>query len=331
MKFLIAGLGSIGQRHLQNLRSLSAGEIIAYRVRKQGPGELEKQYSITSYSDLDKALNQKPDAVLVTNPTSLHIPIALAAARKGCHLFIEKPLSHSLEGVNELLHIVREKKLVVLIGCNMRFHPALRLIRTFLEEGRIGRIVGARLEVGEYLPDWHPGEDYRQGYSARSELGGGVILTLIHELDYACWFFGQAKGLFCLAGKKSGLEIDVEDIAEILLHFEKDILAEVHLDYIQRAPSRSCQIIGEEGTILWDQRHKRVEVFTAAEGKWQYFPEAPAFGRNQMYLEEMKHFLACIKGKEKPVTSLEEGIKVLEIALAAKESSQTRSFVNLNP
>ncbi len=323
MKFLIAGLGSIGQRHLRNLSDILGAEIIAYRVKKRELGEIEERYNLTTFSDLDTALSQNPDAVLVTNPTSLHMPVALASAMSGCHLFIEKPVSHSLEGVDELIDISEKNNLVILVGCNLRFHPSLRLIKRFLDEKRIGKITSARLHVGEYLPSWHPWEDYRRGYSARSALGGGVILTLIHELDYAYWFFGEVEKVFCFAGKLSSLEIDTEDTAEILLMFKNNIIVEVHMDYIHRPPSRSCHIIGEEGVILWDYYKRQVELFSVQDEKWLIFREEESFERNDMYIEEMKHFINSIERKEKPLVSVRDGKRALEIALAAKESAET--------
>jgi len=325
MKFLVVGCGSIGQRHLQNLRNLSAGEIIVYRVKKRELSEIEEKYCVRTYTDLDEALDQNPAAVLVTNPTSLHMPIALAAAKRGCHLFIEKPISHSLDGVDELVNIAGEKNLVILVGYNLRFHQSVRLIKDLLDKNRIGNVVSARVQAGQYLPDWHPYEDYREGHSASRSLGGGVILDLSHELDYIRWFLGEVKEVFSFSDKLSHLDIDTEDVAEILLRFHSGAIAEVHLDYVQRSSSRSCQIIGEEGTILLDSNEKNVKLFSIKDKKWQVFPENLDY--NQMYVEEMKHFINCIEGKEEPIIDVTEGKKVLEIALAAKESSKTGKVI----
>jgi predicted dehydrogenase len=295
-------------------------DVIAYRVCGRDDEALSAQYGFVSYNDLDSALAQKPDAVLVTNPTSLHIPVALAAAEVGCHLFIEKPLSHTLDGVDELIAAVSRRHLVSLVGFNMRFHPGLQLIKRFLDENRIGRVVSVRAQVGQYLPDWHPWEDYRKTYSASRELGGGVILDLIHELDYLYWFFGPVRQVFCMAGHHSSLDIQTEDIAEILLVFESDIVASVHLDYVQRSASRTCHIIGEEGTIRWDYFANQVEVFDAALSRWLAFAQV-GFERNQMFIDEIKHFLACLEGRQTSVIDVREGKRVLEIALAAKASA----------
>ena len=300
MLFLVVGCGSIGKRHIRNLKALKAGNIIAQDISPEQLSEVKQKYGVEVYENVDDALSQKPDIVFICTPTSLHIAPALAAARRGCHLFIEKPISHSLEGVNELIEIVSQKGLVTLVGCNMRFHPAIILMKELLDKESIGKVICARLQSGEYLPGRHPWEDYRQGYGANEDLGGGVILDSIHEIDYITWYLGDVSQVFCFSGKLSSLEIDTEDTAEILLQFRSGAIAEVHVDYIQRSYGRSCQVIGEEGTILWDINERQVELYSAETGEWKTFPQAVDYDMNEMYIEELKHFLQCIEGKSNP-------------------------------
>ena len=329
MKFLVVGCGSIGERHIRNLKLLSFDEIICCDLRTDLLSRMKRDYNVKgTYTDLEEALNQKIDAVLVCTPTSLHIPNALAALEKGYHVFVEKPLSHDLEGVDELIEKADKKKLTIMVGFNLRFHPNLQKIKKLLDERRVGKVICARAQFGQYLPSWHPKEDYRKGHSAQRALGGGVILDAIHELDYIRWFLGEVKEVSCFAGKLSNLQIDTEDVAEILLKFENGTVAEVHMDYIQRAYSRSCQIIGDEGTIHWDFNEKTVKLFSAKDKKWWSFPE-DTFDFNDTYVEEMKHFIRCITGKDRPPVDGKEGKKILEIALAAKESAETRRIISL--
>jgi predicted dehydrogenase len=280
MKFLMIGLGGIGQRHLRNLRALAgpSAEILAYRVRRlshvlsdqlqiASDAGLEEQYGVRVFADLDAALSERPDAAMICNPTSLHVPVAMAAASMGCHLFLEKPLSHNLDGVDELIRCVEQKNLVGLVGYQMRFHPCLQRLRNMLRDRAIGDIVAVRAEVGEYLPGWHPYEDYRQMYASRADLGGGVILSQIHELDYLYWLFGMPRRLMAVGGHLSGLEIDVEDTASILMECAVDgrpIPIHLHQDYVQRPPSRTCQIIGNAGKILVDFRKLAGGLFDGA-------------------------------------------------------------------
>jgi len=330
MKYLLLGCGSIGQRHLNNLKTITDGEIIAYRTREKKVKKLENDLDIKTYSNLAEALNQSPDAVLVTNPTSLHIQSALDAAKQGCHLFIEKPISNTLVGIDELIDIVRKKNLVVLIGCNLRFHPCLQFIKKLLDEKRVGKVISARVQMGQYLPDWHPWEDYRTMYSAQKSLGGGIILDAIHELDYISWFLGDVTQVFSFSDKLSDLDIDTEDVAEILLRLKSGVIAEVHLDYVQRYPNRSCEIIGEEGSILLNLKEGTVKVYTAEKMEWEVFEQPKGYDINQTYIDEMVHFISCIEGKEEPLISITNGLKVLNIALAAKESAMSGKIININ-
>jgi predicted dehydrogenase len=345
MKALIAGLGGIGQRHVRNLRTLLGGEveILAYRIRKldrvlteefeiEEGIPVEDKYNIEVYADLDRALEQKPHAVLVCNPTSLHLPVALAAARAGCHLFIEKPLSHNYDDVEELISLVERQRLIALVGYQMRFHPALMRLRSLLCRKSIGRVLAVNVEVGEYLPGWHPYEDYRAMYASRSDFGGGAILSQIHELDYLYWLFGVPSRVFAMGGHLSSLEIDVEDVAAISMEFNVDgrnLPVHVHQDYLQRPPSRTCRVIGDAGKIIVDFNVPSLQVFDV-QGQLSESRGFDGFKRNQMFLDETKHFLACIAGKEEPVVNLRAGAQSLRMALAAKESLQTGKAVELS-
>lgn len=321
MKFLFAGCGSIGRRHIRNLKSMIPCEILAYRVRNEDLGEFEKQYGLWIFSDLDEALNENPDAVFVTNPTGLHLAVASQAAERGCHLFIEKPLSHSLEGVDDFIALCEKKKIVTLLGYKMRFHRSIKLIKQLIDEGRLGRILAGRAYYGGYLPNWHPWEDYRRMYSSRKELGGGVVLDRTHEIDYLCWLLGEVVEVKSFCGKLSNLEIDTEDMAEISLRFKSNALGSVHVNYLQHPEFCSCEVVGEEGTVRWEQYRKTVDLYTRTKKKWESFYEGDDYDTNQdMFIEELKHFLACIEGKQKPINNLYEAKRVLEIALQARES-----------
>ena len=338
MKALIAGLGSVGQRHARNLRTLigSEVELIAYRVRKRSDiltdrleieagSNLEEKYNIKVYSDLGEALAQGPDVAIVSNPSRLHIPVALAAAKSGCHLFIEKPLSHNLENVQELIDLVETKGLVSFVGYQMRFHPFLKHVRSLLQQGAIGPLLAARVEVGEYLPGWHTYEDYREMYASRKELGGGVILSQIHEMDYIYWLFGLPQRLFALGGHLSSLEIDVEDIASVLMEYRfggRSFPVHLHQDYIQRPPSRTCQIIGDEGKIIVDLGALTLVVFDG-KGNITARNSLEGFERNELFLDELKHFLSCMENKRETLVPVREGAQSLRMALAAKQSLAT--------
>ncbi|MGA2253956.1 MAG: Gfo/Idh/MocA family oxidoreductase, partial [Thermoguttaceae bacterium] len=317
-------------------------EVLAYRVRRQShvltdqlqienQAGLEEKYAVRLYRDLDAALAQHPHAALICNPSSLHVAVALKAAEAGCHLLLEKPLSHNLEQVDELIRLMDGKGLVGLVGYQMRFHPCLRRLHELLTTRAVGRIVAVRAEVGEYLPSWHPYEDYRQMYASRAELGGGVVLSQIHEIDYIYWLFGMPRRVFAIGGHLSSLEIDVEDTASILMECVVDgrpIPVHLHQDYVQRPPNRSCQVIGDDGKILVDFRNLYVKHFDGS-GSLVAETSFVTLQRNQLFLDEMKHFLACVERRELPLVSVNDGAQSLRIALAAKQSLSTRRPVDL--
>jgi predicted dehydrogenase len=329
MRFLVIGCGSIGRRHIRNLRSLGVREIIAFDIRPEQRRQAAAEFETETIDTLDEAWNREPGVAFITAPTSLHVPLALKAATHGCYLFIEKPLSNNKDGLEHLLQLIKQQQLLTMVGCNMRFHPGVAMVKTLLDQDAIGPVIAARVEMGHYLPDWHPWEDYRHSYSARNDLGGGVILDAIHEIDYLRWLLGEVASATCMAGKLSRLEIDTEDTAAILLRFVSGAIGEVHLDYIQRAYSRTCHVIGEEGTIHWDYTQGQVRLYSAHDRKWRVFPNPPDWEPNQMYIDEMKHFFACMANRTKPLFDAFEAARVLEIALAAKQSALHQHWVNL--
>ena len=318
-KFFVIGCGSIGKRHIRNLLSLGARDVFAFDTQAQRRQAVQSEFAIPVVDALEDGWARLPNAAFVCTPTSTHLRIAMDAALRECHLFIEKPLSHNCDGVQPLVELVSTRHLISLVGCNMRFHPGLRVIRELLQKNTIGKIVSARAEAGQYLPDWHPQEDYRQSYSSRSELGGGIILDAVHEIDYLYSFFGGVETVLAMHGKLSELEIDTEDTAAILLRFSNGIIGEVHLDYIQRSYCKRCKIIGDLGTIEWDFAMGEVRVYTAVDKTWRTYRQPSEWQINDMYVDETRHFLNCLEGKENAVCDVAVGAAVLAIAMAAKQ------------
>jgi|SRR5271166_539532 len=335
MKILMIGLGGIGQRHARNLRFLlgASAEMIAYRVRRQmhvvtptlgadASRNVEDEYSIRTFPSLDEALAQKPNIAFVCNPSSLHLAVALACIRAGCDVFIEKPLTDSTVGTEELLRAAADKKSIAMVGYQLRFHPCLRKLAETVQSGILGNVLAARATVGEYLPNWHPYEDYRQMYAARADLGGGVVLSQIHEFDYLYSLFGLPSRVYALGGHWSELDIDVEDTASILMECSvagRPFPIQLHQDYLQSPPSRQCEVIGDRGRVVMDLHGLTVAVFT----RGNTTPEVhsfPGFERNQLFVDQTRHFLQCVKTRERPVVDLKDGLHSLRMALAVKRS-----------
>ncbi|NDJ62250.1 MAG: Gfo/Idh/MocA family oxidoreductase [Chloroflexi bacterium] len=326
---LLVGFGSIGRRHLRNLRALGQTALSVYRTgRSTLPAD--ELADVRVYTDLDAALAQRPLAAVIANPTALHIPAATAAAEAGCHLLLEKPIAHNLDGVDHLQQIVASQHLTVLVGFQFRFHPGLQQIKRLLASDVIGPVVSAQAHWGEYLPNWHPWEDYRQSYSARPELGGGVVLTLCHPFDYLRWLLGEVVEITAQLGYNGGLEIAVEDTAQIGLRFESGAVGSVHLSYVERPHSHWLHLVGQRGTIHWDNRDGHVRWYRADADTWDTFVPPEDFERNTMFMDQMAHFLACLRGTEQADCTLADGVRVQEIALAVKRAAADRATITLS-
>ncbi|AJZ76165.1 hypothetical protein SU86_007065 [Candidatus Nitrosotenuis cloacae] len=327
LKILVVGYGSIGKRHVNNLMKLKNVEILVCSKNKD-TDQLKKN-GIQVYDSLAKCLDEKPDIGFVCNVTSLHVKTAIKLAQSGCHLFIEKPLSNSLADINRLITLIRKKKLITMVGCNLRFHKCIQGIKKEIQNNEIGRIISVRVESGSYLPNWHPWEDYRTSYASLKKLGGGVVLTCIHEIDYLCWFFGNVDQVFSFTGKFSDLEISVEDLSAILLKFKKNIIAEVHLDYFQQPDFRSCKVIGTKGTIYWDSETNEVHLYDTDKRKWIRKIKLKNYERNEMYIQELSYFINCVRNKKTTMNTVNDALKTLQVAFATKKSSSLNKIMKL--
>jgi predicted dehydrogenase len=318
---LIAGYGSIGRRHFRNLRQLGCREFVFFR---SGCGRVDDDEirGFVATKNLTEALRHRPAVAIITNPTSLHVEVALAAAEAGCDLYIEKPLSNELTNVQRLSAIARDRQLVAMIGCQFRFHPLLLNLHGLLQQGALGRIAGAMAEWGEYLPAWHPWEDYRQSYSSRPDLGGGVILTLIHPLDYLYWLFGQWNRVQAVTAKVPSLDTAAsEDWSDVIIEFANGVVGTVHVDYLQRPAVHRLRVVGDAGHILWDD-HAGALTWTTTDNQATRYSVPSDFERNTMYLEAMRHFLECVTSRRVPRVPLADGVTVLQMALDARQAAR---------
>jgi predicted dehydrogenase len=327
MKGLVVGGGSIGARHLRNLKALgveSLGLAETDVVRRQA---LAIEHSAESVVCLDDGLAWLPDFVVLATPTHLHAEQPLTIVKGGFPLFIEKPLSHTWSHLAEISEIAERKSLISMVGCNMRFHPGPAQVKELLQEDRVGAILCARLQAGSYLPEWRPASDYRDNYAAREETGGGCILDCIHEIDLARWYLGDVRQVFCMAGHLSSLEIGTEDVAALLCRHTTGTISEIHLDYVQRTYERGCQIVGEQGTIFWDFASQQVRLFEAENRQWVTFPQPAGWELNQMYMDEMKYFVDCVRAGAPTMLPIAEAVAVMQIAFAAKTSAREGRLV----
>jgi len=313
MRVLFTGLGSIGRRHARLLRDLEPDvDIVAYRTGDR-PSDVD---GIAEFHDFDAALDTDPDVAFVTNPTFRHVPTALRCARAGCHLFVEKPLSHTLEGVDELIETVEHRDLVTCMGCNLRFHPSIRATRDEIENDAVGTCYSYRVHAGSYLPDWRSDRDHRKTYSAHPEEGGGVVLDLIHELDYARWLFGPVDSVDGTVHSTSHLEIQTEDVAEILFKHTSGVIGSIHLDYYRPENRRDVEITGREGILTADLIDDNVRLERGDESWTESFD----VDRDKTYRDQLSYFLGHVRSGRACENDIQTGKRVLELALQAKET-----------
>ena len=325
MKLLVIGFGSIARRHVANARMVEPGcRVAVLRRAESGTADGADE----TFFSVDRAMAWKPDAVIVANPAPFHLPSARPFAEQGLPLLVEKPISDSPDGVAEFISACAARRTPLLVGYTLRFSAALRALKESLDRGDIGRPLSWVAEVGQYLPDWRPGSDFRKSVSARRELGGGVLLELSHELDYARWLMGEVASVSAVTAQLGGFGLEVEDTAEITMEFAGGAVGHAHLDMIRRCPARTCRVAGTMGVLEWDALAGTVRRFDAKAGQWAALAVPPQ-ERNGMYEEELKHFLDCVRGKASPSVTGEDGLAVLRIVKAARESAAMGKKVKL--
>jgi predicted dehydrogenase len=330
---LIVGLGSIGKRHASVIKEFFPEvNIVVLRHKQCIKNDIDKLGLFKCVTSINEAIAINPQAAIISNPATMHIKVAKELANNGINLLIEKPISDSSIGVQELVNICRENNIILMTAYNLRFLPSLIKFKEQIQANKIGKIYSIRSEAGQYLPSWRPDSDYRNGVSANKKLGGGVLLELSHEIDYLSWIFGSVKWVKSHISKQSDLDVDVEDSANIILGFKGvngvELTASLDMDFIRHDVTRKCFVIGEKGTLLWDGICGKVKYFAKDDDYWEtIFVSKP--DRNFTYIEEIKSFFSSVESNKPPCISGYEGMKVVKVVEAIKKSSSINSIVYL--
>ena len=328
---LIVGLGSIGRRHAGIIRSLFPNiNIIVLRHKQCNDGDIKALGLYKCVTSVNEAIELNPQAAIISNPATKHIEVAKKLASKSINLLIEKPISDSSKGVQELIDICYQNKVILMTGYNLRFLPSLIEFKQQIHSRKIGKIYSVRSEIGQYLPSWRPEVDYRKGVSAQKSLGGGALLELSHEIDYLSWIFGRVDWVKSHVSKQSDLEIDVEDSAYVVLGFEEIngtvLTASLNIDFIRHDTTRKCFIIGEKGTLLWDGIKGQVKFFEKSSKRWEIlFLSSP--DRSFTYIEEIKSFFLSVEANIRPSITGEDGLQAVNIVESIKKSSGDNSII----
>jgi predicted dehydrogenase len=319
MRFFVVGCGSIGRRHVRNLKVLGFDDIFVFDEDPRAADSCIQETGAKRVRSLAEGIEQSPDAALICTPNHLHISTALEVAAKGIHLFIEKPLDDSLENLPSLVQLVHEHRLTNLVSCNFRFDQGLALFKQLMEKGAIGKVYSLRAYFGYYLPDWRKGSDYRRNYAARRSTGGGVILDRIHELDYVTWMLGDVIAFRGVARKLSNLEIETEDLAEIVLDHISGVVSTIHLDYLRREYLCTCEATGSDGILSWSFKDRSLRRYDVSSGKWSELSNDIPKDPNSMYIEELKYFVHCIRNRIVTQNTVADAARTLELALHIRQ------------
>jgi predicted dehydrogenase len=315
----IIGLGSIGRRHLRLISEIRPDiKIIAVRSGHGERCDEEKMAAKTVYS-IGEAVDEGVQAAIISSPATLHLKQSLELAKNGIHLLIEKPISHTSDMTGELLKIVNNNNITVMVGYVLRYEPGAIKFKNWLSSKMTGKILHVRIECGSYLPDWRPEQNYKETVSALSELGGGVLLELSHEIDYLHWFFGKPIDVQAQVRNSETLDISVEDQVDLLITNEEGFLISVQLDFNRRYTKRSCSVITTEGELIWDAVKKNVvwKCVGEEQSKYTYNNE-----RDSIYRKQLKIFFDCIENNNDPIVTIEDGINVINLIDAVRKASE---------
>ena len=333
MKFLIVGLGSMGKRRIRNLHYLKAEEIICFDKRDDRRKEAEEKYGVKTFNKFDEAMRDMPDALIISTPPDSHVKYAMEAAKRDKHFFME--VSVVDYGMNELIALCRKKTIVAAPSCTMRFNSSAKKIKEIVDSKIIGDALSFTYHSGQYLPDWHPWENYRKFYGARRETGAAREIVAF-ELVWLTWILGGIDTISCLKGKLSKLEADIDDVYQIIMKFKSGTFGHMLVDVISRIPDRSCKIFGEEGSIFWDWGAS-VRVYLSKDKKWTTYPEKTGTTvkgytekiREEPYIEEMNTFIRAINNEMRFPYTLEEDKRILEMVYAAEKSSDAQTHIKI--
>jgi predicted dehydrogenase len=343
MNVLILGLGGVGQRHLRLLKKLFP-LVNVFAVRKKNRHSeindqleldtsinIEEKYNITICKTIKDAAKFKIDFAIVSNPTSLHVETSLKLLEFQIPVLLEKPLSNNSNGIEELCKISKKTNTQFTVAFMMRYHPCSIKLRELISMNGVGKIYNVIVNVNSFFPSWHNYEKYNEFYAGKKELGGGVILTEIHEIDLLSLLFGSPECLFAVGGKRSSFDIDVEDNVSVLMKYQfnnYEFSASLNMSFVQKSPLRNITILGEHGNIFWDMTKNNISIENFTNDYSENF-SYKNFQRNNMFEDQLLEFVKIFDQKEKIDKSLEDSIGAHKIVMAIKQSISEGEVINL--
>jgi predicted dehydrogenase len=298
LRVAVIGYGSIGRRHVDNLAKLGVSRRVIVRRQSSANPAFAPPADVRIVHSDRQAIEAGIDLAIVCNPTALHPATAETYLVAGIPVLIEKPLCApgDEEAAARLASAAREQGCFAGMAYCLRYHPAYRLAHEIVTSGGLGRLRSARAWFESYLPDWHPWEDYRQSYAARAELGGGVLPTLDHEIDFLNWCLGEPVKITGWQSNSGTLEIEVPDRASLSLTYGGPVTADVSLSFCRRERSRGFEFLGQDGTLRFDWQQATLQR-VAASGACQVLWCEPDYEVNHMYEAGLDDFLHAVVGR----------------------------------
>lgn len=329
---LIVGLGSMGKRRIRNLKHLGVESLVGCDPREDRRAEAQARYGVAVAADFAAALAARPDAVVISTPPDRHAEPMHAAARAGIPFFVEAGVPDP--GLDAVAALCREKGILGAPSATMRFHPSVRNLRELVASGRAGRPLSFTHHCGQYLPDWHPWEDYRGFYVSRRETGACREIVPF-ELNWLTGLFGPVAQVAAQKAKLTALDADIDDIYQLQLRFESGVLGQLQVDVISRVPYRQFKLLSEEAVVTWDSTTRTVSCFRGEAKEWEHLREpegrveAGYVNAEDMYIDEMRQFLDALAGRAPWPHSLADDQRILDVLLAAEESAASGRAVAL--
>ena len=318
MKILIVGCGSIGLKYLSIInQQFNVG---VYDSDFSKLASLNNKYSCVIFKSLQAAIDWNPNGAIICTPNELHLKIAFKLIVNMIHVLIEKPVSISLTELNNFIKKTKKYNVKVLGVCNMRFHPAIEIIKKNLKS--IGKIFFVKSDFGYYLPHMRKNEDYKKLYVSKRK-SGGIIFDAIHELDYLVWIFGPVIKCNSLSAKISNLDINSEDFTQINLIHKNNIYSSVSLDFIRKFRQRGCKIVGSKGTLQWTSEGKNPEIVNVRLlsdlGKNKYLFKKKIYNYNSIYNKMIYSFIKEIRGEKTRILEIKDSYDIINIAIKSRK------------
>ena len=334
MKALVVGCGSMGSRHVGHLHELGVSDVAVVDPEAARRQAVHASFGALTWASLEEGLATRPDVALICTPAESHVTLAGQAIEAGAHVFVEKPLSMSLRGIDGLVAAARRAERVVQVGYNLRYHPAFQTMKRLVDGGALGRVLTGHAEFGLYLDKWWPTRDYRRSYMADAAVSGGLIFDVSHEMDILAWFLGEASEVMAYGDKLSALEIRGVDVVKAVLRMRSGAIASLHIDCLQPTYTRGLSLLGEDAALRWDcprgrldRSLGRLQVYDA---KRKRYETVKLEGRAEdTYVEELRDFLRCVTTGTPPLVGLAEGRAALEVALGIQTSIATGAPVRI--